>query len=68
MGPDLDPNCLTVLIVFLKEFFEKVNLSQQTCIIEFIKRFEEKVIKCKALESILSLFGSKFIKFHITGA
>ena len=30
-GPDLDPNCLT-LMVFLKEFFEKVNFekSQQT--------------------------------------
>ena len=24
VGPDLDPNCLT-LIVFLKEFFEKVD-------------------------------------------
>ena len=30
-GPDLDPNCLT-LMVFLKEFYEKVNFekSQQT--------------------------------------
>ena len=31
VGPDLDPNCLT-LMVFLKEFFEKVDFEkyQQT--------------------------------------
>ena len=31
VGPDLDPNCLT-LIVFMKEFLEKVNYekNQQT--------------------------------------
>ena len=25
VGPDLDPNCLTLLIVLLKDFFLKVN-------------------------------------------
>ena len=27
IGPDLDPNCLT-LMLFMKEFFEKVNFEQ----------------------------------------
>ena len=27
MGPDLDPNCLTLMIL-LKEFFEKVDLEK----------------------------------------
>ena len=27
VGPDLDPNCLT-LMVFMQEFFEKVNLKK----------------------------------------
>ena len=27
VGPDLDPNCLT-LMVFLKEFFEKINFEK----------------------------------------
>ena len=32
VGPDLDPNCLTALMVFLKEFMEKVDIekNQQT--------------------------------------
>ena len=29
VGPDLDPNCLTLVIGFLKEFFEKVILKSQ---------------------------------------
>ena len=29
VGPDLDPNCLT-LIIFLKEFFEKVDLKKKS--------------------------------------
>ena len=31
LGPDLDPNCLTLLsvMVFLNEFFEEVNLMLQ---------------------------------------
>ena len=28
VGPDLDPNCLALLRVFLKEFFEKVNFEK----------------------------------------
>ena len=28
VGHDLDPNCLTLLILFLKDFFEKVNFEK----------------------------------------
>ena len=28
VGPDLDPNCLTLLWEFLKEFFEKVDFGK----------------------------------------
>ena len=29
IGPYLDPNCLTSMIIFLKEFFENVNLKKK---------------------------------------
>ena len=28
VGPDLDPNCFDTLMVFLKEFFEKVDFEK----------------------------------------
>ena len=55
MGPDLDPNCLTLLIVFLKEIFEKFKFEkcqQVTKIPEEITALKELKLNNACLDSI----------------
>ena len=46
IGPDLDPNCLT-LMVFLKEFFEKVDFKGNHQTTKSIQNYPA----CKELEN-----------------
>ena len=59
VGPDLDPNHLT-LIVFLKEFFDKVNFEKK---IRGQQKSMKNYLACKELKSFLFSHLSGFVRF-----